>query len=278
MMKVKIFFLLTLLLTSCSDSSNPTPNQIRKNNLTGSNLSQLDPNININPEKAVKKPTPIYPWESDLVGNHPKITKEYFRCKGSSLNPEHTEQTKDGFARYFDCGGADRHGLPLKNEQEFIYPILVDLLNYLQVETGKQVVITSGHRCPTHNTYVDPSKENIYSKHMIGAEVSFYLRGIEDQPEEIVRLLQEYYVKMPKYENRSEFVNFQRYEKSDTNVSIKPWYNKEIYIKLFQEEEGRNFDNRHPYPYIGVQVRWDSELKDRVSYTWQKAHYSFLRK
>ena len=32
------------------------------------------------------------------------------------------------------------------------------------------------------------------------------------------------------------------------NVLIPPWYNKEILIKLFKKNEGRDLDNRHPYP------------------------------
>src|SRR5262249_48899898 len=70
-----------------------------------------------------------YPWEQNFVGNHLKITKEFFRCRGSSLNPVHTIG-KEEVTRYNDCGGAEKHSLPLRENKEFIYPILIDLLNY----------------------------------------------------------------------------------------------------------------------------------------------------
>ncbi len=215
-----------------------------------------------------------YPWEEEGVKGLPKITKDFFRCNGSLLNPEKWMEKGEQKERLADCGGSASHSLPLRNEQEFIYPILPTLLNYLQAQTGKRVVITSGHRCPQHNTYVDFSKENQFSKHMIGAETSFYVQGLMDQPEKIVQLLIDYYKESPE----QEYTTFQRYEKEDTNVSTKPWFNKEIYIKLFKPCEGRNFDNRHPYPYISIQVRYDKEQNEKVVYTWDQACKNYLRR
>lgn len=223
-------------------------------------------------------PQEPYPWEIGQVGNHPKITKEFFRCKGSSLNPVHLVQEKGELVRYYDCGGAEKHSLPLKDQKEFIFPILIDLMNYIQAKTQKKVVITSGHRCPEHNTYVDPTSNNLYSKHMIGAEVSFYVQGLENQPEKIVKLIQEYYLVTPKYKDKKEYLEFQKYEKEDSHISTRPWYNKEIFIKLFKKKEGRNFDNRHPYPYISVQVRTDFDTGEKVLYSWEKANHNFLRR
>lgn len=226
------------------------------------------------PEKTLP---PSYPWKKKLAGNHSKITKEFFRCKGCSLNPCHIVPLEKEIQRNYDCGGIQKHSLPLRNDKEFIYPILIDLVNYIQTKTGKRLVITSGHRCPEHNKYVDPTSENQYSKHQIGAEVSFYVQGMENQPEVIVRLLQEFYKDNPSYKEKKDYINFQRYEKDNTNVSIPPWYNKEIFIKLFKKDEGRNFDNRHPYPYISVQVRHDRDLNEKVIYTWDKANRNYHR-
>lgn len=138
-------------------------------------------------------------------------------------------------------------------------------------------MITSGHRCPEHNTYVDPSPENQTSKHMIGAEVSFYVQGYEDKPEKIIKLIQTYYLETSKYRGLKEFQEFKRYEKS-TLVSSSPLMNKEIFIKFFKKKEGRNFDNRHPYPYINIQVRYDWDHHEKVTYTWDKANKNLLRK
>lgn len=229
------------------------------------------------PEPPLPQTPDPYPWEKDNLCKYPKITKEFFRCKGSSLNPQRTVQKKGEVERYFDCSGVDKHSLPLKGDKEFVYPILIDLVNYIQIKTGKRVVITSGHRCPEHNMYIDPSPENQYSKHQIGAEVSFYVQGMEGNPEMIVECLQNYYLEKPEYSGLKEYQEFSRYE-GTTNVSITPWMNKEIFIKLYSKKEGRNLDNRHPYPYISVQVRYDRERGERVVYTWEKAHRNYLRK
>lgn len=219
-----------------------------------------------------------YPWEESFADKYPRITKEFFRCNGSSLNPpliikESGKETQC----FFDCGGLQKHSLPMRNKKEFIYPILIDLLNYVQAKTGEKVVITSGYRCPQHNAYLDHSSYNRTSKHLIGAEVDFYVQGYEGRPEKIISLLQQYYQETSHYTGQKEYLTFERYEKPDTNVSITPWYNKEIFIKLFKKNEGRNVDNRHPYPYISLQVRYDRELKERVVYSPEKATKCYLR-
>lgn len=221
-------------------------------------------------------PTP-YPWEQSRVGSQFKITKEFFRCKGSTLNPPRSVKEKEETVHYFDCGGIEKHSLPLRDKKEFIYPILIELLNNIQAKTNKRVVITSGHRCPDHNAYVDSSESNRYSKHMIGAEVSFYVQGLEDRPDIIIKLIQDYFKETPKYQGQKEFTEFERYAKGDSGASTQPWYNKEIFIKLFHRKEGRNFDNRHPYPYICLQVRYDYDTQEKVIYTWDKATHNYLR-
>lgn len=170
-----------------------------------------------------------------------------------------------------DCEGSSRHGLPNIGGKESVYPVLIELMNYLQKKTGKRVIITSGHRCPAHNAYTDPSKEAKASKHQIGAEVDFYIQGMEDQPLEIASLLMQYYQEHPTYKNQKEWVAFQRYDRPDAKVETQPWLNKEIFIKLHQRNEGRNTDNRHPYPYLSVQVRWDRNKGERLLFDWEKA-------
>lgn len=217
-----------------------------------------------------------YPWEEGHQGAHPKITKEFFRCKGSTLNPGRVLQDSEEANKLFDCGGSEAHSLPLSEGKEFIYPILLQLLNELQRQTGKKVIVTSGHRCPEHNAYVDSSKENRFSKHQLGAEVSFYLQGAEAHPEKIIGLLQKYYQETPKYLDSKDYLEFKRWEKP-TDIATQPWYNKEIFIKLYQKNEGRNFDNRHPYPYVSIQVRYDFDTKQRVQYSWDKAFSNYMR-
>lgn len=214
-----------------------------------------------------------YAWEKNGANGLAKITKEYFRCKGSTMSPPRTEHLRGEVVKYHDCGGSTKHSLPLRNGQEFIYPILIDLLNHIQAKTGKKVVITSGFRCPDHNTYVDPTPSNQTSKHQIGAEVDFYVQGMENQPEAVLKIIFDYYKNNPK----KDLCEFKRYEKADTNVSTKPWMNKELFIKLYKRTEGRNLDNRHPYPYVSIQVRYDTQKNERVSYSWDQAFRNFLR-
>lgn len=225
--------------------------------------------------KPVKRP--LYPWEESQPGLHSKITKEFFRCKGSQLNSVRLVQKDKEVVRYYDCGGSQKHSLPLRNQKEFIYPILIDLLNHLQIKSGHRVVITCGHCCPDHNSYLDSSASNQVSKHLLGAEVDFYVEGLEDKPEQVLQWIFDYYKEQPKYKGLKEFEEFTRYEKGDANVLTPPWMNKEIFIKLYKKHEKRDFDNRHPYPYISIQVRYDMDLQERVYYTWEKAFHNLHR-
>lgn len=272
-----VFVLLLCLLASCSGTPDTTTSDQKQNNLKGEYIYRTHDEYHytaVMPDKVVPQP---YPWEKGAVGGLPAVTKEYFRCKGSSMNPVRVVQQGGETVRYYDCGGAEKHSLPLRDSKEFVYPILVDLLNHIQTKTKKRVVITSGHRCPEHNTYVNSDKSNQCSKHMIGAEASFYVQGMEEKPEVVIKIIQDYYKTSPKYKGKKDFEEFQRYEKPDTNVSTFPWYNKEIFIKLFKKKEGRDFDNRHPYPYISIQVRFDVDKGEKVLYTWDKASRNYLR-
>jgi hypothetical protein len=270
-----LYSILLLACCGCSSSDEKDNDLARIQNASGEYIYRIHDEYLFKPQPPAKVARALYPWESHSAN---KITKEYFRCKGSSLNPPRFVQQKTELVKLSDCGGCDKHSLPLNNNKEFIYPILIDILNYIQDKSGQKIVITSGHRCPDHNTYVDGSKENQSSKHMIGAEVSFYVQGWEDHPEKAIQLIQDYYKTNPKYAKMKEFQEFERYEKGNTNVLTPPWMNKEIFIKLFKKKEGRNFDNRHPYPYVSIQVRYDTATNEKVIYTWEKANRNFLRK
>ena len=214
-------------------------------------------------------PRSLYPWEAEA--HLPRITKEYFRCKGNPANP--SILAAEAGDPIQDCEG--RHGLPIISGREGVYPVLIDLLNYVQKKTGKRVVITCGHRCPHHNAYADPSKDNRTSKHQIGAEVDFYVQGMEDRPLEIAGLLMQYYQENPLYKSDKECLEFKRYDKSNTR--IQPWMNKEIFIKIYQKDEGRDADNQHPHAYLAIQVRFDKEKRERVVYEWAKANQGYVR-
>jgi len=217
-----------------------------------------------------------YPWESGYVGLYPKITKEFFRCKGDSKHLPHVKEDIPTQLAY-DCGGGVKHSLPIQGGKEFIYPILMDLLNYIQLKMQAPVVITCGHRCPQHNAYSDGSIYNLSSKHMIGGEVDFYVVGFEAKPLEVVEVIVGYFKEKEPYKRMKEYEQFSRLDHVKLNVKTPPWYNKEILIKLYQKDEGRDFDNQHSYPYLSLQVRFDREKNEKVTYSWEKAFHGYMR-
>ncbi len=269
---------MVIILCGCSGLEHSEYEKVRRNNAKGEFVYRHH-NEYLYPIQTPERQTrEKYPWEKSYAGNFAKITKDYFRCKGSSSNPaRYDEKDVEKKNTLFDCGGSQKHSLPIKNDKEFIYPVLIDILNYIQEKTQKKVVITCGYRCPIHNTYADNSPFNQVSKHMLGAEVDFYVQGMEYKPEEVVKLIIKFYQNNPSYANKNEYVTFKRYEKSDTNVSVKPWMNQEILIKLFNKQEGRDFDNRHPYPYLSIQVRQDKATNEKVTYSWPKAFNGYKR-
>ena len=195
------------------------------------------------------------------------ITKEFFRCKGSSLHSL-IPILSDGkvVENIFDCSGSSTHSLPIRDGNEYIYPVLIEILNAIQVQTRKQVVITSGHRCPQHHRYVTAKGGPHCAKHMMGACVTFYVAGLEDKPKEVMKAIFAYYLKLPVSEKeKKKYTEFTRFEKS-TDVSTLPWLNKEVMIKYYKAQEGRDGDNAHPFPYFSIQVRFDREKNAPVQY------------
>lgn len=269
------FFL--LVATGCSTSDEIDADNIMLRNQKGEFIFRQADEILYPIQPPEKAPAISYPWSNDVSSRHPKITKEYFRCKGSPLNPPHTTVKEGETQKVYDCGGTQKHSLPLRDGKEFVYPVLLELVNYIQDETGHKLVVTCGHRCPEHNAYADTEPFSQYSKHMIGAEASFYVQGLEDKPDAIVDLIVKYYKNHPAFKDKKDYTDFKRYEKGNTNTAIKPWYNKEVFIKIYGSGEGRNYDNRHPYPYVSIQVRHDRDLNENVTYSWDKAFRNYHR-
>ncbi len=254
-------------LAACSGLARAEREKVRKQNAKTEPIYRSHKDIFAPIGTPAHVPRAPYPWETEA--HLPRITKEFFRCKGSPLNPPLVDSQASILLS--DCEGCTRHGLPLIAAKENVYPVLIELLNFLQKKTGRRVVITCGHRCPLHNAYADPSKENKTSKHQLGAEVDFYLQGMEDQPLEAVGLLMQYYQEHPTLKQSKEWTSFQRGEGEAV------WSNKEIGIRLYQKHEGRDADNRHPYPYVSVQVKFDRQTKGRVVFDWDRAAKGYPR-
>lgn len=276
MYKIVIWIFIFLGLCSCKGGLQHTEYQkVRKANEVSETIYRKTTDNYLQIPKPKSQALSAYPWQQKEQSKKlPPITKEYFRCRGDGSNPTYMLSNKE---RLFDCQGSLRHSLPIIEEKEHVYPILLELLNYLQKKLERKVVITCGHRCPQHNRYSDPSESNRTSKHMIGAEVDFYVEGFEKKPEVIVHLLMDFYKQNPETKGQSIYEEFKRYTKADAKVVTPPWYNQEVYIKIYSEKEGRDLDNQHPYPYISIQVRNDRGTQKRVTYTWEQAFYSYLR-
>jgi len=263
-----ISFLFLFILCACEQKESPTTH--------GDPIYRQHDEKWLPDEGVREKKPPQYPWQKERVRGLPPITKEYFRCKGNPLHPAKIEEKNGEIVAFFnDCGGSHRHSLPLYENKEYIAPILLELLNMIQEKTQKKIIITSGHRCPEHNAYIDRSVQNMGAKQMIGAAVDFYIEGLEFAPETALTLIQDFYKTEPRYEGQKYFQEFSRPEKLSNTVTP-PWYNKEVFIKLFLPSEGRNQDNAHTFPYINIQVRYDFEKKEPLRFSEERAH-NFLR-
>lgn len=257
--------LIPLLCWGCSGLEKSESKKARRVNLVIESINRQEGETFFtidSPQPSENQPT--YPWDHKYIGSHHRISKEFFRCKGHPLNPPlKIESATQTLTYQIDCGGMGTHSLPIREGKEFIYPILINLLNEIQEKTGKRVIITSGHRCPTHNLYVDATKKNRVSKHLIGAEVDFYVEEMEYEPLTVLSVLENY------YQRNSQFASLQN--------AGNHWANKEVIITLHPVGEQRNADNQHPYPYLTIEVRYDSDTKRAVHFSWHQGYNGFHR-
>lgn len=122
-----------------------------------------------------------------------EITEDDFRCKGdSAANPPCLWKGE----LYYDGDGGT---LPQRGIDED----LLILLNVIQFETGRKVVVLSGYRSRMHNSYLaaelfnyvndgdsgNPYEVSMTSKHLMGAAADFYVEGFEDKHDEILEVI-----------------------------------------------------------------------------------------
>ena len=260
MRKNQIVLLCILIsLIGCSNFGHLEQKKARKRNLVINSIKRQENEILFPFPKTQQKKRKSYPWESKYIGENRRITEEFFRCRGGMIySPVHIHHF------HLDCRGIEAHSLPIKGEKEFIYPILIKLLNHIQEKTGKKVIITCGHCCPAHRLYAKPLTAQT-SKHLIGAEVDFYVEGFENSPAAIIEILERYF--------NAPFERCKKCSRSETST----WQNKEISITLFDSKGGRDLDNSHPYPYLSIQVLYDMEQSQAVHFNWKQAYHGFLK-
>jgi hypothetical protein len=268
---MKFFSWAIIFLVSCSSMERSEKDKMKKTNMT------YQPIVRQHDEKILSKGEMIlvekekYPWEKQLLGRYSPITKEHFRCKGNPLNPQIQVASESETIKVIrDCGGIDKHSLPVKGDKEFIYPLLIELLNEIQKKMAAKVVVTCGHRCVEHNLYSDQTQSGRVSKHMIGAEVDFYVEGYENKPQEVLQVIRQFYQDTTRYQGLKEFQVFSK-------VSTNKIENKEIAVTINSKNEKRDYDNRHPYPYLTIDLKFDFDAKKRVEYTWKEAHHNLMQ-
>ncbi len=248
-----IISLSLLFLWSCSGLPQSESKEKHRTNLLVEPITRqsLDCFFELKDPEQAEAP-PSYPWQDKYISKMLRINKEFFRCKGNPLNPPLRVITNEGHITYqIDCEGSDMHSLPIRNGKEFIYPTLIDLLNHIQVKTGKKVIITSGHRCPTHNLYVNAKAKSSVSKHLMGAKVDFYVEGMEENPLKVIPFLADFCATKPLIKKEEK------------------WVNQDMTITCHGAGEDRNGDNQHPYPYITVELT--------VPFSYHLGYSSFYR-
>ena len=264
-MKYIFFGLLAIIFFSCSGLQKTEYDKIRKKNITAERITRKhDDKLDLIKNPSVQKNEPYF-WEDVDQIYLPKITKDFFRCRGHNKNPP-KEFNKLVLS---DCKGSSKHSLPLIHGRENVYQTLLDILNYIQIKMNQKVVVTCGYRCPKHNMYAEPTETKSY--HMLGAEVDFYIKGYETQAESVIDEIMNYYKISEQYKDKNEYTDFKK--DNDTKV----WSNKEISIKYFDKSEGRDIDNRHPYPYISIRVKYDKDLKEEIVFSKSKAEKGYYK-
>jgi len=263
----------TLLFTSCSGLEKAQQAKIRKANEVKDPIVRLSNERYFASTMPRKKEREKYPWEERYVGSFTKITKESFRCRGSSSHLERKVLNSDGLEEILvDCEGLGSHSLPVKEGEEFIYETLIKLLNHVQGINHKRVIITSGYRCPIHNRFCNHTKANASSKHQIGAEVDFYVEGMENEPETVISQLISFYK-----EDEKSYQQFQKSIKEKNGIEYPIWSNKEISIRINHYKISNDLDNAFSHPYITIDLKFDRQGEEKVEYSWQKANNGYMR-
>lgn len=240
------FLLLFFLFVSCSKAEKRQEEQLKKFHQKMGYITRLKGQRQFIFPAIKKSAAPKYHFLRVSDTGLPLITKEYFRCKGSCSSGVRYLNSEI----IFDCDGIKSHSLPIKEGKEFIYPILIQTLNVLQERLNKRITILEAHRCPKHNRFVDASYKNSFSKHQIGAKVTFYFEDVSC--------------------NTVLDILFQFFEGKKQKLFARKsgWANKYINVCLHKDVN----ENEQIGEYLSLEVLFDSQTQKRIEYTYQKAH------
>lgn len=233
-------FLWLLLLVSCTDLKTVKEEEIRRKNATREPLVRTLEDVRFPIFIPLKKTRTSYPWESANKRLVP-LSPEDLRCKGSPLHPSRSLPVLDGGIHEIkDC---TPHSLPKMEGEEVYSKLILEKLNLIQRELGRQVLITSGHRCPIHNIYCNPTGTAVFNKHLVAARVDFIVQT--DSPEEVVDILRRH--------------SKDKFTQAGDRLQ---WNSSELSIQWTRSLDLRDFDNRHNLPYFTIEdhqmpLTWD---------------------
>ncbi len=248
-MKIKTVSLIMLVFFGygCSSFERSEREKIKQQHVSLEEIKRLYRETKLYLPPLLANPLPLYPWDKTDRHGLRRITLEDFRCRGNKQNLMYLEK---GHA-YFDCRGKLSHSLPVRQGKEFIYPHLIELLNFIQDSLGKKVYVIQGHCCPQHYGYANRSKSFPCNKYMVGAACDFYVASLEYEPEVGLKSLAQYY--------------------SPSAMLSSLVVYKNAYIKA-QVHDGSYHALLHPY--LSVQILYDPSLQEGVSLDWKGAYNS----
>lgn len=168
--------------------------------------------------ESIHRRAPDYPHINRILRRPPSITKRSLCCKGTGSCQNMT----------YDCKGIFEHGLPLRDNKEFIQPPLIAILNYIIKSSKGRLTIVEGHSCPQHHKYLNPKNSDFSSKHLIGAAVTFIPENLSEQ--KLIEIINRFYKISGDYHDLSEYLTFNR---SGNSIS-----NKEIRFTMNRNTEG----------------------------------------
>lgn len=257
----KHLILLAILCCSCDDASSRVKKKRKKNNYVCEKIYRNSDEFFYQEDHLVIAEKTFYPWQSR--SNFTQITMNTLRCRGSDSHKSY----KIGKKTVEDCNGLHDHGLPYKDKQEFVYPVLIDTLNYLQDSLQKEVVVVSGHRCPKHHRYVTRGQSRL-TRYMIGAKVDFYIKGYENDLGKVIETIATRYAN-----DEKRYKEFVKSAQKDGTYSFR---NKELRISYGVNAEAKKFDNVH-FAVISLEVLYDREKDQRVYLEWDQAYKGYIR-
>ncbi|MCH9613158.1 MAG: hypothetical protein SP1CHLAM54_01540 [Chlamydiia bacterium] len=233
-------YILFLLLIGCSDLKTVKEDEIKRKNATFEPIVRRQEDVCFPIFIPLLKQRNVYPWEEKSAHLEP-LTINDMRCKGDKDHPSRILPVSAfELTELADC---HPHSLPKSEGVEVYSKTILDLLNLIQRELKKPVRITSGHRCPIHNLYNDPTGSAVFNKHLVAGEVDFIVEGATK--EEVFALI--------KQNVRGPVTSLPEREE---------WAFDDVIVRWKGTVDIYDFDNRHNTPYFTLEDRhlpltWD---------------------